>query len=141
VRLRFAERRRLTNVPRVRRNVPTGQIWVSTQEVTALDLAADPVRGAGVNNVATVLAELTDDGQLNAERLTDAAVHFPLAAVRRLGYILTCVGQNGLADALHPIAEQRRRFPPDLLSPGSSAGGDVDRRWRLRINSDVEPDL
>lgn len=141
VRLRFAVRHHLSEIPRVRRNVPTGQVWVSTPEATALDLAADPTRGAGVSNVATVLAELSDDGQLDPQRLADATVHFSLAAVRRLGYLFDRVDRRGLADALHPRAEQRRHFPPDLLSPGGPDDGDVDRRWRLRVNSDVEPDL
>jgi predicted transcriptional regulator of viral defense system len=140
VRLRFIERARLADVPRVRRNVPTGQVWVSTPEATALDLAADPVLGGGVSNVATVLVELGEDGRLDADRLAAAAERYPLAAARRLGFLLDSVGQPALAEALHDHTEQRRRFPPDTLAPGDG-GGDVDSRWRLRINTTVEPDL
>jgi predicted transcriptional regulator of viral defense system len=141
VRLRFAERRHLAELARARRNVPTGQVWVSTPEVTALDLAADPERGGGVSNVATVLIELADEDQLDAGRLADAAEHFSLAAVRRLGYLLDDTGQDALAEPLHQLAEQRRNFPPALLAPGSGDRGDVDGRWRVRANTDVEPDL
>lgn len=141
VRLRFAERRRLTEVPRVRQNVATGQVWVSTPEVTALDLAADPMRSGGVSNVATVLIELTEDRQLDAQRLAGAAEHFALATVRRLGFVLERIGQRGLAEALQPITEARRAFPRGLLAPGSVACGEVDRRWRIRVNSEIDPDL
>jgi predicted transcriptional regulator of viral defense system len=141
VRLRFAERRHLAELARGRRNVPTGQVWVSTPEVTALDLAADPQRGGGVSNVATVLIELADEDQLDASRLTDAAEHFSLAAVRRLGYLLDATAQYALAEPLHQLAERRRNFPPDLLAPRSGDRGDVDGRWRVRANTDVEPDL
>lgn len=141
VRLRFTERRHLTELPRVRQNVPTGQIWVSSPEVTALDLAADPRRGGGVNNIATVLIELTDDNRLDEFRLGEAANHFSLASIRRLGYLLDCIERPNLAESLHERSEQRRNFPPDLLAPGSGDHGHVDSRWRLRINTDVEPDL
>lgn len=141
VRLRFIERRHLGELPRVRRNVPTGQVWVSTPEVTAFDLAADPRHGGGVSNVATVLIELCDEGQLAAQRLVDATEHFSLAAVRRLGFLLDTIGQSDLANALHDRAEQRRHFPPDVLAPHNSGAGPVDARWRLRVNADVEPDL
>ncbi|MCL4445733.1 MAG: type IV toxin-antitoxin system AbiEi family antitoxin [Actinobacteria bacterium] len=141
VRLRFTERRHLAELPRVRQNVSTGQIWVSSPEVTALDLAADPRRGGGVNNVATVLIELTDDNRLDDSRLGKAANHFSLPSTRRLGYLLERIERPNLAEPLREISEQRRNFPPDLLSPGSGDHGDVDSRWRLRINTTVEPDL
>lgn len=141
VHLRFVERHHLADLPRERRNVATGQVWVSTPEVTALDLAADPRRGGGISNVATVLIELTEDDQLNPHRLARAAEHFSLAAIRRLGYLLETVGQEALASVLRPIAEGRRRFPADILSPGSGTAGEVDTRWRVQINTEVEPDL
>jgi predicted transcriptional regulator of viral defense system len=141
VRLRFTERRHLAELPRVRQNVPTGQIWVSSPEVTALDLAADPRRGGGINNIATVLIELTDDNRLDDFRLGEAASHFSLASIRRLGYLLDRIERSNLAEPLYELSELRRNFPPDLLAPGSHDHGDVDVRWRLRINTDVEPDL
>lgn len=141
VRLRFTERRHLAELPRVRRNVATGQVWVSTPEVTALDLAAEPGLGGGVSNVATVLIELAEDGQLNPERFASTAEHFSLAALRRLGFILDAVGQEALASVLHPIVETRRHFPADLLSPRTREDGEVDAKWRVRVNTEVEPDL
>lgn len=141
VRLRFAERRHLAELPRQRHTVPTGQVWVSTPEVTALDLAADPSRGGGVSNVATVLRDLADDGRLDGQRLAAAAGHFSLAAARRLGFLLDTVDLPDLAETLHPHVAQHRRFPADMLAPGSSGGGVVDSRWRIRVNTPVEPDL
>ncbi len=141
IRLRFIERQHLSKLGRVRRTVPTGQVWVSTAEVTALDLAADPRRGGGVSNVATVLTELTEETTLRADLLVDAAHHFSLAAIRRLGYLLDAIDQPDLSDAVHDLAEGRRHFPPDLLVPRGPSVGNVDLRWRLRVNADVEPDL
>lgn len=141
VKLRFTERRHAADMPRVRRNVPTGQVWVSTPEVTALDLAAEPALGAGLNNVATVLIELGEEEQIEPHLLAQAAERYSLAAVRRLGHLLERTGNAEAAAALHPVAEPRRSFPADLLSPTGSHSGPVDARWRLRINTDVDPDL
>jgi predicted transcriptional regulator of viral defense system len=142
VRLRFAERSHLAEVPRRRRNVPTGQVWVSTPEATTLDLAADPVRGGGVSNVATVLADLADEQRLDPGRLAAAAERFGLPAVRRLGYLFDAVDLGVLAEALHPLADARRATSPDLLAPERAVTGDVpvDARWRVRVNTPVEPD-
>lgn len=68
-------------LPRVARQVPTGQVWVSSPELTALDLADRPQRGGGVSNVATVLAELAADPGLSAGGLVELAVRFPAASV------------------------------------------------------------
>ena len=141
VRLRFTERKHAADIPRLQRNVPTGQVWVSTPEATALDLAADPASGAGLSNVATVLAELCEDGKLVSAELPAVAELFPLAAVRRLGFLLEAVEQDDLAAPLHEITQRRRQIRPDLLAPDGADRGPVDARWRLRINSVIEPDL
>ena len=141
VHLRFAQRRRLPEVPRIAHTVATGNVWVATPELTALDLADDPRLGGGLNNIATVLGELAQDDQLDAAALSDIATRFPLATTRRLGYLLDLLDTYELAAALHPLVETRRRFPADPLSPLAGDGGPVDPRWRVRVNTAVEPDL
>ncbi|NQW72060.1 MAG: hypothetical protein HQ453_04965 [Actinobacteria bacterium] len=141
VRMRFHERRRLHDVARQRIEVQTGEMWVSTAEVTAGDLATDIDLAGGVSNAATVLAELAETERIDSQRLLDAAQVFPLATSRRLGYLLDLVGFGALCEAMHAQVNQHRDFPADLLVPGESETGSVDARWRLRINADVEPDL
>jgi predicted transcriptional regulator of viral defense system len=141
VRLRFAQRRRLAHVPRIAHNVVTGQVWVATPELTALDLADDSRLGAGLSNVATVLGELAEDERLNAGALATTAAFFPLATVRRLGYLLDFLGHNDLAASLHPLAQHRRSFPADLLAERDDHHGPINSRWRLVLNADVEPEL
>jgi predicted transcriptional regulator of viral defense system len=145
VHLRFAQRRHVSDLPRARQNTPTGQDWVASTELTALDLADAPRLGGGLNNVATVLSELAEDGKFNPDALTQTAEHFPLSTQRRLGYLLDYVGAVELAQVLHLLAEQRRAFPADLLAPhaGDDAELDptVDKRWRLVVNTHVDPDL
>ncbi len=141
VRLRFVERRHAAEIPRVQRTVRTGQVWVSSPEATALDLAAVPMLGAGISNVATVLAELGEDGALVGKKLAAAADLYPLGAVRRLGYLLELVDLPKLAAPLFDVAHERRRWRPDLLDPSAPEEGDLDPQWRLTLNTVVEPDM
>ena len=141
VRLRFAERRRVGTVPRLRRNVPTGQVWVSTPAATMLDLADDVPRGGGVSNVATLLLELTEEIDLDPQELAQTAAQFPLSAIRRLGYLLDLMEQHESAEPLHVLSEQRRYFQVDALAASAPRSGNVDPRWRVDVNTDVEPDL
>ncbi len=141
VHLRFVQRRRVTALPRQQHVVPTGQVWVATSELTAFDLADEVRLGGGLNNVATVLGELAEDGRLDAGSLAATAEVFPLSTARRLGFLLEQTGGADLAAAVHPIVERRRSFPADLLAPHGEVSGPVDTRWRLVVNVDVEPDL
>ena len=69
VRLQFAIRTRVAQVPREQRNVPPGRFWVATPATTALDLVDAPDRSGGLSNAATVIAELADDGKLTTDHL------------------------------------------------------------------------
>ncbi len=121
--------------------MPTGQVWVSTPEVTVLDLAADPNLGGGISNVATVVGELAEEAALDPQRLAEASGHFSLATVRRLGYLLDALEASSVADALRSVVASRHHFPPDLLSPASPDAGDIDPSWRIRVNTEVDSDL
>ncbi len=140
-RLRFHTQARAGTLPRARHTVPTGQVWVSTPELTALDLADRPSLGAGHSNVATVLAELAEAQTLDPARILDAAAGFPGAALRRLGYLLELVEAEVDADplAVHVAADPLAL--PALLDPASPRRGSVSERWGLLVNTDVEPDL
>ena len=141
VRLRFVERQRVGRVSRVRHNVPTGQVWVSTVATTMLDLADDLRLGGGVSNVATVLLELSDEVDLNPQVLAETAAQFPLSAMRRLGHLLDLIELPEMAEPLHLLCEQRRHVRADALAASAARSGIVDSRWRIDVNTDVEPDL
>lgn len=96
-----------------------------------MDLVAAPILGAGVSNVATVLAELGEDSTLVGEKFSPVAALYPLAAVRRLGFLVETVDQPELAAPLFEIAQGRRRWRPDLLEPTGVDAGPLDTRWRL----------
>lgn len=139
VRLRFITNREAGNLPSVRQNTPTGTAALSTPELTALDLANRPDNGGALHNVATVLIDLAREGRLDDAELAKLARKVPVAASRRVGWIVerhTDVQLDALAQATGAAADE-----PSKLDQHGPRRGKVDRRWRLRINAVIEPDL
>jgi len=138
VRLRFITNHATSDLPTVRQNTPTGTALVSTPAVTALDLANRPDNGGALHNVATVLIDLARGGMLDDAELAKLAGKVPLAASRRVGWIVerhTDIRFDALAHVAGATSDE-----PSKLDQHGPRRGPVDRHWRLRINADVEPD-
>lgn len=137
VRLRFYTSRHAADGAVEQRNVPTGQLRLSTRELTAVDLVERPDAGGGISNVATVLAELAP---LAGERLAEFAAARERSVARRLGWLLGFVETDADLEPLRAVA-----MPGDgeatPLRAGGPRRGSVDRAWNVRVNTEVEPDL
>lgn len=134
----FLTRSAVGVLPRQHRPTRSGTALVSTPEVTALDLAADVAAGGGIDNVATVLLGLVEEG-LDLSAVASLADRFPAAAIRRLGWVLENLSDRE-ADELHDVAVSRAPTPA-VLDPASDGRGSTDRRWLLRINATVEAEF
>lgn len=148
VRLRFYERAHLDDVPVVLRNSRTAQVRVSSPEATVFDLAERPKDSGSLDNVATIYGELVEEAQLDAAKLVHVAARYPLAVVRRVGWLLDHVAPYAdtpaLSEPLRDLVAGRSvpgRRPVDLLAAGGPRRGKSDARWGLVVNADVEPDL
>jgi len=106
---------------------------------TAFDLIGYSAHAGGLDNVATVLTELSES--INPQVLDSTAALSPAPWAQRLGYLFSLVGADEHADVL---SEYVARSPHEyvLLDPsGSKSGAPRDDRWKLLINVEVEPDL
>jgi predicted transcriptional regulator of viral defense system len=124
-------------------NTPTGTMKVSIPEITVLDLVANPARGGGLSNIATVMGELLEEGLLDVQRLAELAKEYPTAVSQRAGWLLERVAAEiGVEVDLDPLAavSHARRKPTPLAASGRRAGP-LDDRWNVIVNADVEPDL
>lgn len=140
-RIRFRTRRNISHLQCFKHRVSSGYVWVSSFELTALDLADAPLMGGGLNNVATVLAELSKEKHLNGEILTGVAANYSTTTISRLGYILQQVNTNSDLQALKLLLHSRSMRRPSLLSPSDRRAGNVSHEWNLLINTTLEPDL
>lgn len=140
-RMRFTRQSLASELPRQRHNVDSGHVWVSTPELTAVDLVNRADLAGGVSNVATVLFDLAGEVGLDPAGAARLASGFSGSAVRRLGYLLEFVQAPVDATPLHLAAAAAPLRRPALLDPRLPRHGDIDRRWGIVINTDVEPDL
>ncbi len=139
VRIRFIARKNIAEIPTVPFKTPRGCLKLSSPEATAFDLVGYPERSAGLDNVATILAELSED--LNGKKLVEAAKMSPVAWAQRLGYILELVGAEGPAAELAKYVESGRLVPTPLIRSKSVKGAIKNERWRVMLNGVVEAEI
>jgi predicted transcriptional regulator of viral defense system len=138
VRVCFVARRDLAATPTVQRNTPRGTMRVSSVEATALELVGYADQCGGLDNVASVLAELVD--AMAEAKLLEAASLAPIAWAQRLGYLLDLGQQPQLADPLAEHVRRRARAVVPLVRSRSITRAPRAERWRLAINARLEPD-
>lgn len=111
-----------------------------TPETTAFDLIRYRKRGASIEHVATVIAELAE--RRDAKRLlATAKQEETMPVVQRLGYLLDLTEHGALAEPLHDLVEDRKpRFVP--LEPESSeAVSERNARWHVLVNTTIEVEV
>ena len=139
VRVQFVARRDLAIVPTVAMNTPRGQMRVSSPEATALDLVGYADQAGGLDNVASVLAELAE--RIDAAKLAEVARSCPAAWAQRLGFLLDQVERSDLADPLAAVVEDRASVVAPLVRKKAITGAPRIERWRIAANTTVEPDV
>lgn len=95
-------------------------------------------QAAGLNNVATVLAELGEI--LKIDRLIDVAALSPTPWLQRLGYLLNIAGELEKAEMVAGCIKEKGAVPTPLAPKISIKGSRLDSRWQVFVNTDVEPD-
>ncbi len=139
VHVRFVARRNAADAPTAQFNTPRGQVNVSSPETTAFDLVGYNEHAGGLDNVATVLAELAD--VLEPEGLLTLANMSPTPWAQRLGYLLELVGAKGKTELLAAHVKATVNETAPLLTGANVAGAARSPRWKLAINAEVEPEL
>ena len=136
-RLRFFTGRHVPDAPVELHNTPTGTMRVATPELTAVDLVDYVAATGGLDNVATVMAELE---RLDAETLAALAAQRDRATVRRLGWLLELIEADVDLEPLRRVAQPDQGWPSELRA-GNARRGPIDRSWSIRVNADVQPDV
>ena len=123
----------------------------STPEVTLLDMAQTPAHAGGLDQVATVALDLVEGASLDPEVLAAQALTYPQSVRRRAGHILDAVSRTAAGDvdtdplaatisptaAVTPLMPGVDRFFAPACDDGPIA---VDARWRVRVNTRLDPD-
>jgi predicted transcriptional regulator of viral defense system len=127
------------------RKTPSGTMKLSSPELTALDLVRYPHRGAGLDNIATVLSELAERSQ--PKKLATLSGAFEKAVVQRLGHLLGRLGRAQIAQAMLTTLSARRPLSWVELDPKQAGDPDLspppserDERWRVVVRQPPEID-
>ena len=138
VRVEFIARGDLDKMPVTKVNTPRGVLRYATPELTALELVGYPNHAGGLDNVATVLSELSEE--MIAHRLIKSARLCPVSWSQRTGYILELIGQEDLAQALAPFVLENARSYAPLRRAADIVGGTRIPSWKIIVNVEVESD-
>lgn len=105
----------------------TGKMKISSPALTALDLLRYPQASGGIDNVATVLSDLSS--KIDADQLSDLSVVMERPIIQRLGYLMDWLGHGQIATQMHNT----------LLSRGVPRWTHLDRKAALDPDFATEP--
>ena len=135
----FYVRKNLEQITTVSLNTPRGYVKVSSPEATALALVGYAKHAGGLDNVASVLADLAVS--INVDKLITEANKAPLAWSQRLGFLLELVEAEEVSSALLSFVQKSasRVVPLDASLPRT--GAKRSKHWLVAINTTVEADI
>ena len=136
VRVAFIGRKRLHDVAAQSFNTPRGTLQVSTPEATAVDLVGFQRRAGGLDQVATILSELSE--LMDPHKLLAAVETAPITWAQRLGYLLESVDAGRWAAPLKEHVRRNARRTTTLLPGATDRESFRADDWKLRINSSIE---
>jgi len=125
-------------MPTIPWRTSSGDVPLSSPEATCLDVATDPRIAGGIDNVANVIIGLAEENMIDPDRLTDLRSFFPLAAFRRVGWILDTHTTVTNLDKLHIGLTESN---PSVLTPDRPRFGRIDYVWNLQINADLDVEV
>jgi len=117
----------------------TGSMIVGSPETIAFDLVRFPQEAGFWSNVATVLLELAD--KLSPGQLVSTAEARKLSDSQRLGFLLSAIEKEHLAEPLAKWLSKRRTTIIPLRRDRPKNSHDVDARFRMIPNEELELDL
>lgn len=135
----FYRNAKLENAPITKHKVRTGYINVSTPEATAFDLIGYHNSAGGLNNVATVLSELSES--LSTKKLKSVSKLYSPQRVQRLGFVLENIGEDKLASSLESIVKKTASRRTSLIPGKDNLDATFSERWQMYINVKLEPEL
>lgn len=120
----------------------SGYLQVSSPLMTALDLVQHERKVGGLSRVAEVLYELMEVVKFDEKSLS-LMMCYPPAIIQRMGYILNLLEYDSQADELYELCKScglKFRRTALKASKPTEEGMDVDDRWKVIINHEIDID-
>jgi predicted transcriptional regulator of viral defense system len=137
--IEFIANKNVTVMPTKKFNTYAGVINIATPEVISADIVTMPQHAAGISNVATVLTELAE--KIETQKLLELSKINPeVPWLQRLGYLLKFLEFNKLADDVEKILFEKKLHWVRLVSNARYEPLLRDKKWKIIVNTKVEPD-
>ena len=123
-----------------------GYFKISSPELTAIDVVHYARKSGQLNNVATVLEDLSEQLDKNAFLQNCQNPSTPTVTLQRIGFVLERILSKKRFARIVDQALSNRRSVPVYLSQAKSKANprmsdyEFDEHWKLYINTIVEPD-
>jgi predicted transcriptional regulator of viral defense system len=135
----FIANKHAAEMPTKKFNTSAGTINIATPEVIAADIVSMPQHAAGISNTATILADLAEE--IDIQRLIELTKHRPeLFWLQRLGYLLEFLSFNQLANEISKILSDKQLHWARLVSQAKYKPLQRNKKWKIIVNTQVEPD-
>lgn len=127
------------------RKTDTGKMKIASAALTALDLLRYPNASAGLDNIATVLLDISP--KIDASLLAKLSDKFERSTVQRLGYLLEWNDQHQIVDLMHKALMKRGRISWTELDRVEASDPDFapepveeNNRWKIVVRRNPEID-
>jgi len=141
VKIDFMKNNSIENIPVNRFKTPRGFIKVSTIEASVIDMFLYPEQAGGLNNVATILKELSSQlTTANMDKIIRLLPNLPVA--QRLGYILDRIlKKQKLSAPLKLFVDKKVKFNVLLVPSSNKSPSIIDKKWKVFVNANIEADI
>lgn len=123
-----------------KRKTEMGYAYISSPELTAADLVYYHNRVGGLQRVCLIINELSET--IRAEKITpELLMTLSIPTIQRLGFILDkFASQPKLAQRLYKVAmgQKRKFFLQPFKAGGERKGFEMDKKWKIIINTSIE---
>ncbi|MBY0544981.1 MAG: type IV toxin-antitoxin system AbiEi family antitoxin [Gammaproteobacteria bacterium] len=137
--IEFIANKKMESLPTQKLKTATGYINVAEPELLAADLINAPQHAGGINNVATILMELANSFDI-ARFKKLAVINAEVFWIQRLGYLFDILEMERLADGLGKILDNKTYYWLKLVPDKKYQALSRNAKWKIIVNTDVEPD-
>jgi predicted transcriptional regulator of viral defense system len=117
-----------------------GYFNVSSPELTALDFMSFNGKIGGISRIVPVMEELIEEIKPSKMYKT-ASVYSQISSIQRLGYLFDRIyDRQDLANAIRRTLKGKKT-QNILLSISSPKKGNIDKDWKVDVNTIIETDL
>ena len=109
-----------------------GYFWVSTPELTALDLVQYHKKNGGLNRVVLILEELVDS--INPSKIVKLLESTPVPTIQRVGYLLDLLGERSISDKAYRFLKGQKLLKIPLSLSHRHGNGEIENRWNVIVN-------